>query len=152
MRMTIPFAALLMVSLVLEPVCAFCHEDKIPDQRSIEALEAKASQAKPRDQCFLYAEVVQQMSELSVNQYSSGNVSVANRLLKDIQRVVKKVHLSLAKNAKHLKKAQILLIKTSFRLTQMLHASSYQDQPLVKETLAEVNRAQREAMLQVFEK
>ncbi len=152
MRTVVPFAACFVLSLVFQPLCAFGHEDKIPDQQSIESLEAKASQAKPRDQCFLYAELVQQMTDLSVQQYASGNVTVADRMLQEIQRVVKKVHLSLAKNDKRLLKAQILLSKTSFRLTQMLHASDYKDQPLVRQTLAEVNQAQSEAMMQVFQK
>ena len=152
MRIVIPFAAFFVLSLAVEPLCAFGREDKIPDPQSIVALEARASQAKPRDRCFLYAEVVHEMTELSVHQYASGNVTVADRLLQQIQRVVKKVHLSLARNDKRLIKAQILLSNTAFRLTEMLHTSNYGDQPLVKETLAEVNQAQREAMMQVFQK
>jgi hypothetical protein len=34
----------------------------------------------------------------------------------------------------------------------MLHNSSLEDQPLVAQTLAQVNQAQDEAMLQVFRK
>jgi hypothetical protein len=108
MRIVIPFAAFFVLSLAVEPLCAFGREDKIPDPQSIVALEARASQAKPRDRCFLYAEVVHEMTELSVHQYASGNVTVADRLLQQIQRVVKKVHLSLARNDKRLIKAQIL--------------------------------------------
>jgi hypothetical protein len=32
----------------------------------------------------------------------------------------------------------------------MLHASSFEDRPLVQETLADVSQAESEAMLQVF--
>ncbi len=152
MRTVILFAACFVMILTEGVQCALGHENKILDQQSIAALEATVSQAEPRYRCFLYAEIVQQMSELSVRQYASGNVAVATRMLKDIQRVVKKVHLSLSKDNKRLKETQILLSKTSFRLTQMLHASDYVYQPLVKETLAQVNRAQREALLQVFQR
>jgi hypothetical protein len=34
----------------------------------------------------------------------------------------------------------------------MLHSSSSEDRPLVQETLAQVNRAQSETMLEVFRK
>jgi hypothetical protein len=34
----------------------------------------------------------------------------------------------------------------------MLHNSSLEDRPLVEQTLAQVNQAQNEAMLQVFRK
>jgi hypothetical protein len=34
----------------------------------------------------------------------------------------------------------------------MLHASSFEDRPLLEQTLAQVNHAQNEAMMQVFHK
>jgi hypothetical protein len=34
----------------------------------------------------------------------------------------------------------------------MLHSSSFEDRPLVEQTLAQVTQAQTEAMLQVFKK
>ncbi len=118
----------------------------------IDALEARASQAQPREQCFLYAEIVHQMTELSLKQYQAGNVDDANSLLKKIQMIAQKIHLTLAGNDKRLKNAEILLRHTAFRLNEMLHASNYQDRPLVEQTLAQVNHAQNEAMMQVFEK
>ncbi len=152
MRISAPFAALLAVSLTVAPVCAFASHNSTPDEQSIAALEAKASQAQPRDQCFLYAELVQQMTELSVRQYAAGNVTKADGLLKRIQTLASKIHLSLAGKDKRLKNAEILLSNTAFRLNEMLHASDFEDRPLVKETLAKVNDAQDEAMMQVFQK
>jgi hypothetical protein len=127
-------------------------DNKSPDQQTIEALETRASQAQPREQCFLYAELVHQMTELSVKQYASGNVEAASGLLKRIQLVSQKIHLSMADNDKRLKHAEILLNHTAFRLSEMLHASSYEDRPLVQETLTQVNQAQSEAMMEVFHK
>ena len=63
-----------------------------------------------------------------------------------------KIHLAIADNDKRLKNAQILLRHTAFRLTEMLHTSASEDRPLVQQTLAEVNQAETEAMLQVFKK
>jgi hypothetical protein len=151
MRTSIPYAALLAVSLTLAPVCAHCSNNKSPDEQSIAALEAKASQAQPREQCFLYAELVQQMTELSVRQYASGNIVKAQGLLKRVQGLASKIHLSLARNDKRLKNAEIMLSNTSFRLKDLLNASDYEDRPLVQQTLTKVNSAQDEAMLQVFQ-
>jgi hypothetical protein len=53
---------------------------------------------------------------------------------------------------KRLKNAEILLRHTTYRLNEMLHNSSFEDRPLVQETLAQVIQAQNEAMLQVFRK
>lgn len=151
MRTSVRFAALLAVSLTVMPLCAFSSDTKVPDEQTIAALEAKASQAQPRDQCFLYAELVHQMTELSLRQYAAGDVAKADGMLKRIQALASKIHLSLARNDKRLKNAEILLSNTAFRLTEMLHASDYDDRPLVQQTLSKVNDAQNEAMLQVFQ-
>jgi hypothetical protein len=45
-----------------------------------------------------------------------------------------------------------LLRHTAFRLNELLHTSATEDRSLVQQTLAEVNDAQNEAMLQVFKK
>lgn len=152
MRTGVWLAALLALSLMVVPVCAFSSDNKIPDEDRLDALEAKANLAQPREQCFLYAELVQQMTELSARQYAAGNVAKADGLLKKIQQFSEKIHLSLASNDKRLKHAQILLSNTAFRLKEMLHASDFQDRPLVEKTLAQVNQAQNEAMMQVFSK
>lgn len=152
MRTNVRFTALLAVCLTLAPVCAFPGENKIPNEESIAALEAKADQAQPRDQCFLYAELVHQMTELSVRQFAAGDFVKAEGLMKRIQTLAQKIHLSLARNDKRLKTAEILLSKTAFRLTELLHSSDYEERPLLKQTLAQVNTAQDEAMMQVFQK
>jgi len=152
MRTLVLVAGLLAVVFTAAPVCASSLDSKPPDQQTIDALEARASQAQPREQCFLYAEIVHQMTELSLKQYAAGNVEVANGLLKRIQLVAQKIHLSLANNDKRLKNAEILLNHTAFRLNEMLHATDYEDRPLVAQTLAQVNHAQDEAMMEVFQK
>ncbi len=152
MRTLVLVAGLLVVSWTAAPVRASSIDGKPADQQTIDALEARASQAQPREQCFIYAEMVHQMTELSLRQYAAGNVDGANGLLKKIQLVAQKIHLSLANNDKRLKNAEILLSHTTFRLNEMLHASSYDDRPLVEQTLAQVSHAQNEAMLQVFDK
>jgi len=151
MRFAIP-AIIVFLSATTVPVCASGVDNKIPDQQSINALEAKASLAQPREQVFLYAELVHQMTELSVRQYAAGDVEKAAELLRQVQRLTHKIHLSVADDNKRIRNAEILLRHTAFRLNEMLHSSSFEDQSLVAETLAGVNQVQSEAMLQVFRK
>jgi hypothetical protein len=152
MRAQISLAVLILLPAIAVPACAYTPDDKIPDQESISALEAKIPQAQPREQCFLYAELIHQMTEFSVRQYAAGNVDKASDLLKQVQEVAHRVHLSVSDDNKRLKNAEILLRHTAFRLNEMLHSSSFEDRPLVAQTLAQVNRAENEAMLQVFKK
>jgi hypothetical protein len=152
MRSQIKSAVLLAFTALAIPACAASLDDKIPDQQTINALEVRASQAQPREQCFLYAELVHQMIEYSLRQYAAGDSEKATGLLKHAQELAHKIHLALSDDNKRLKNAEILLRHTAFRLTEMLHSSASEDRPLVQETLSEVNQAQTEAMMQVFKK
>jgi hypothetical protein len=152
MRSKVPLAVFVLLTVSAAPACASGFDDKTFDQQSINALEAKASQAQPRDQCFLYAELVHQMTEYSLREYAAGDATKATDLLKQIQLMAHKIHLAVSDDDKRLKNAEILLRHTAFRLSEMLHNSSLEDRPLVEQTLAEVNQAQSEAMMQVFRK
>ena len=152
MQFKVSFAALVLLTVSVLPARASGFDDKPFDQDSINALQTKILQAQPREQCFLYAELVHQMTEVSLHQYATGDGDKAALLLKQVQGLAHKIHLSMSDDNKRLKNAQILLRHTAFRLNEMLHSSSLEDQPLVAETLVQVNQAQDEAMLQVFRK
>jgi hypothetical protein len=140
------------LTFITVPALASSPDDRVFDQNSIAALQARITQAQPREQCFLYAELIHQMTEVSLKQYAAGDVEKAGALLKEIQQITHKMHLNASDNDKRLKNAEILLNHTAFRLKEMLHSSSFEDRALVEETLAQVNQAQNETMLQVFRK
>jgi hypothetical protein len=152
MRSPIKSVVLLTFIALAIPACAASLDDKIPDQQAMDALEARASQAQPREQCFLYAELVHDMIEVSLRQYAAGDAEKATGLLKRAQELTHKIHLALSDDNKRLKNAEILLRHSAFRLTELLHTSEFEDRPLVQETLSQVNQAQTEAMMAVFKK
>lgn len=127
-------------------------DEKQPNAQSIAALELKASQAAPKEQCFLYAELVHEMIEYSSAEYAAGNYEQGADTLKHVNEFAQKIHMLVTDNEKRLKNAQILLRHTAFRLTELLHSTSMEDHPLIEKTLAQVNQVQNEAMLQVFRK
>jgi hypothetical protein len=152
MRCRVPIVAVLTLNLSAAALCASSGDNKPPDSSAIAALEARANQAQPREQCFLYAQLIQQMTELSIRQYAAGDIDKATQLLQQVQRIAQKIHFSLADNDKRLKDAEILLSHSAFRLSEMLHSSSVEDRPLFEQTLAQVTQAQNAAMMQVFHK
>jgi len=153
MRAQVSLAAVAVLSFsAVLPARAYSPEEKVPDPESIAALQARADQAQPREQCYLYAELVHEMTELSLHDYATGDIDKATILLKQVQQFAHKVHLSVGEDNKRLKNAEILLRHTAFRLHEMLRSSSYEDRPLLEETLAQVNQAENEAMMQVFKK
>jgi hypothetical protein len=134
------------------PAYGASFDNKPPDEQMLSALEQRAAQAQPREQCFLYAQLVHEMIEFSAQQYASGEVDKASGWMKKAQEFTHKLNGVLAVNDKKLKDAQILLRHTAFRLTELLHSGNTEDRELVQETLSQLNRAQTDAMLQVFKK
>ncbi len=153
MRGALCLAALSLTIFIGSPsALAGTLDEKQPDAESIAALEQKASQAQPKEQCFLYAELVHQMIEYSSAQYAAGEIDKAAETLKHVHIFAQKIHMMVANDEKRLKNAQILLRHTAFRLTELLHVSSVEDKPLVEQTLAQLNAIQTETMMQVFKK
>ena len=142
----------LAIAALAIPACASSPDNKAIDQQSIAALEARIPAAQPREQCFLYAELIHQMTEFSMKQYAAGDTDKATDLLKQIQNLTHKLHLSMAEKDKRLKNAEILLRHTAYRLTEFLHSSSSDDREVVQATLAQVNSAESETRLQVLQK
>lgn len=153
MRNAVSLAAVsLLIVLACPPQAQAAIDDKLPNAESIAALELKASQAQPKEQCFLYAELVHEMIEFSSAQYAAGEVDKAAETLKKVHTFAQKIHMIMANDEKRLKNAQILLRHTAFRLSELLHTSAIEDRPLVEQTLAQVNAIQTETMMQVFKK
>src|ERR1700691_4333838 len=96
MRRQVSLAILVVSPLFALQALAYTPDEKPADQQSITDLQTRISQAQPREQCFLYAELIHQMTEFSVRQYAAGNVEKADDMLKQIQLLAHKVHLSVA--------------------------------------------------------
>lgn len=130
---------------------AFAIDERI-DQQTMAALLVKAEQAAPKEQCFLYAELVHQMTELAGQQYSSGDDDHASQTLRLVQKYAEKIHMGVAQDGKKLKNAEELMRHTSFRLTGILNAASYEDRQALQATLKQLEQVQTELMMQVFKK
>ncbi len=110
MRSSIPAACLAVLIVACNSHSAHAAiDDKQPDAQSIAALESRANQAQPKEQCFLYAELVHEMIEFSSAQYAAGEIEKAAETLKHVNVFAQKIHLVMANDEKRLKNAQILL-------------------------------------------
>jgi hypothetical protein len=146
--------ALAVSALTFGLSCARCFaiDDRVPDPQAMAALIAKADQAQPKEQCFLYAELVHEMTELAGQQLSSGEEDRASATLHQIQKYAQKIHMGVAANGKKMKNAEELVRHTSFRLTGILNAASYEDRQILQATLKQLEQVQTELMMQVFKK
>ncbi len=149
------FTTLAVSALTLNLSCArlFAIDERVSsDPQAMAALMLKAEQALPKDQCFLYAELVHDMTELAGRQLSSGDGDQASATLKLVQRYAEKIHISMAEDGKKMKNAEQLIAHTSYRLHGILDASPYEDRQTLQTTLKQLEQVQTELMLQVFKK
>jgi hypothetical protein len=150
MRFVAMSASVLSLTFLLpgHGICA--SVEKVPDAQAIAALQERANQATPREQCFLYAELVHEMTELAGRQLIAGDVEHASGTIRNVQLYAAKIHMGVADDSKRLKSAEILVRHTAFRLKDILSAASLEDRPVLDATLKQLDQVQAEMMLQVF--
>ena len=119
---------------------------------ALATLQAKADQAQPRDRCYLYAELVSQMTDLAGHQFSSGDSGQASETLKLVQLYAEKIQIGVADDSKKVKDAELLVRRTSFRLKDILGGASLEDRETLEATLRQLNQVQAQLMTQVFKK
>jgi hypothetical protein len=119
-------------------------------QQALAQLEERASQASPREQCFLYAQIVHTMTEQAGQQIADGDTEQAAATLQQVNHYARLIHLNLAHNAKRLKDAEELIHNTTYRLAECLHLVSGPDKATVQDTLKQLDQVNDELLTQVF--
>jgi hypothetical protein len=153
MRLINHSAALLLLPLLLSAstyTCAAAANETLPDAQALIQLELKAQQASPRDQCFLYTELVHVMTEMAGKQMLDGDIEQASATLKQVNVYAQLIHMDLASNTKRLKNAEQLMHHTTYRLSEYLHQASNEDRDTLKATLKQLDQVHDELLAQVF--
>jgi hypothetical protein len=149
MRFVVPVVVICTLSLT----CTYAPASSIDiGPMALTELQTKADQAQARDRCFLYAELVSQMTDLASEQLNSGDSGQAAETLKLVQRYAEKIHTGVVDDSKKLRDAELLIRRTSLHLKGMLNKASYEDRPALELTLKHLNQIQTELMMQVFKK
>ncbi len=125
-------------------------DESIPDSQGIAQLEQRAVQAKPKEQLFLYTELIHAMTNVAGKQMLDGDTESANATLRKVEKYVKLIHLGLASDNKRLKNAELLMRQTTRRLGEYLHLVSGEDQASLQAALKQLDQVQTEMLTQVF--
>ena len=153
MKCELRFVATAVVISTLSLTSLFAYALVLDDSpAALATLRVKADHAQPRDRCFLYARLVNRMTDLAGHQLNSGDSGQASETLKLVQRYAEKIHTGVADDSKKLKDAELLLQRTSFRLQDILSGASYEDRQTLEATLKQLNEVQAQLMTQVFKK
>jgi hypothetical protein len=132
------------------PCRAVATDETLPDPGTLAQMEAQALQAKPRDQCFLYTELVHKLTELAGHQMLAGDSSGADTTLHQVQHYAALIHLGLANNTKRLMNAQMLMHHTTLKLDGYVHKASFEDRGPMEATLKQLTQVEGELLNQVF--
>ncbi|QHN04090.1 hypothetical protein FTO74_12440 [Granulicella sp. WH15] len=147
-RVVLVFALLassLPVSAAVKP------EDAIDHPALLAQLEDEARTARPREQCYLYTQIVHIMTEIAGRRLAEGETEEAAAVLKQVQHYAELIHLALARDTRRLRETEMLMQTTTHRLGQCLHLASSDDRPALQATLAQLDRVNEELLTQVFQ-
>ncbi len=141
-----------VAAVVLPASLAWGHgmDDRAPDARELADLQAKAAAASPNEQPYIYAELVHSMTEIATAQYQAGDLEHASASLKAAQSYAGKIQMSLLRDAKKLKNAEILIRHTAFRLKELMTGASLDDRPTLEATIQQLNQVQSDMITQIF--
>jgi hypothetical protein len=153
MKLIFRSALLLPLPLLLSlcaPAGASSNDEILPDAQALAQLELRAQQAGPRDQCFLYTELVHTMTEIAGKQMLNGDIDQASATLKKVNHYAQLIHMDLASNSKRIKNAEMLMHHTTYRLGEYLHKASGEDQDTLKATLKQLDKVHDELLAEVL--
>lgn len=129
---------------------AAADKDAALDEQQLVQLEQRAEQANPRDQCYLYTELVAVMTDLAGRQLRDGDPDRASITFKKITKYAELIQANLTRDTKRLKNAEKLMHDTTYRLNQYLRSASFEDRPTLQATLKQLNQVQTQLLTQVF--
>jgi len=150
--------ARVMVGLVMAVSFTFAAKVAVasaPDESVLDAaallrMEQQAEAAQPREQCFLYTQVVHSLTEAAGKQLADGQEGLAASTIQHIQVVTAKMQKILLKNSKRMKNAEELMEHTTRRLADMLHLTSNETRPALEAALQRLNAEQSAMLNEVF--
>jgi len=139
-------------SVSLNAHAAAGYDDVLPDANTLAQMEQQAATAQPKEQCYLYTEVVHGLTEIAGKQLADGQQEQAAATLQHLQQVSAKMQELLLTDAKKLKNAEQLLEHTTRRLGDMLHLTSNATRAKLQTTLQRLNEEHAAMLNEVFSK
>ena len=151
MRTTPAFAFSSIAVMLLAAPVLHAADQRPLDPTTLQALAAKAEHASLKDQCYLYAQLVRGSTELANTQLAAGDSAASALALHSVEMYTAALDTALAKDAKKLKDAEILLRESAFRLKAAMLAASLEDRPAMASALSKIDATEAKVMGAVFE-
>lgn len=132
------------------PAAAAQPDEGVIDAAALMELQQRAEHAQPRDQCYLYTEVVHDLTELAGRQMAAGEDEQAGSTMLQVDAAAAKLQRAASADAKRLKNAEELLDHTTHRLSDMVRVASDQQRSVMQATLRHLNAVHSSVLALVF--
>lgn len=120
------------------------------DAVTLTHMEQQAAQANPRERCYRYAEVLAALTELEGQQITAGQEADARATMLQMNEVAAKVQAEAVGNAKKLKDTEMVLERTTRRVSDMVHVAGYEQESALRATLQHLNAVHTTVLGMVF--
>ncbi|QMV17447.1 hypothetical protein GOB94_01010 [Granulicella sp. 5B5] len=139
-----------VVGLVPDGVARAAGPGVALDAVTLTHMEEQAAQANPRDRCYRYAEVLAALTELEGQQIAAGQEAQARVTMQQMNDIAAKVQAEAVGNAKRLKDTEMMLERTTRRVSDMVHVVGYAQESAMQATLQHLNAVHTKVLAMVF--
>ena len=125
-------------------------ESTLMNSAALVQMEDQADRAKPREQCYLYTQLVNVLTDTASRQIAAGMDEDAAKTVVRIGEVIVKLQRTAARDTKKLKDAEKILSESARKLTDMARVASGDQRDEMRATLAKLDAAHSKILGLVF--
>jgi hypothetical protein len=140
----------LFCTIATTPAIATGPDETSLDTIALAVLQQRAEHAQPRDQCYLYTEIVHDLTEVASRQMAAGEDDAAGATILQVDAAAAKLQQASVTDARRLKNAEQLLDRTTQRLADMVRVASDQQRSVMQATLRHLNAVHSSVLALVF--
>jgi len=119
-------------------------------EEPLDALKARAENAKPQDQAHLFATIARREVNEADRLYTEGNITNATEAVDEVVHYAARATEAAQKSGKHLKDTEILLRTTSRRLDDVGRTLNFDDRPYVEAAVKQVEKLRQQLLDHMF--
>ena len=113
-------------------------------------MENQADHAKPREQCYLYTELVNALTDMAARQVAAGDDENAGKTVGRIADVVAKLQRTVERDARKLKDSEKILSESARKLHDLSRIASGGERDEMRATLSKLDAAHNKVLNLVF--
>jgi len=125
-------------------------ESTLMNSAALIQMEDQADRAKPREQCYLYTQLVNALADTASRQVAAGMDEDAAKTVVRIAEVTAKLLNTAARDTKKLKDAEKILSESSRKLTELARVANGEQRDELRATVVKLDAAHSKILSLVF--